>query len=460
MPFRSINPATLETCGEWTAMSPGEVIAAVGRAGEAFAGFTRVGVGARAAMLGKLAREMSADREAMALLATQEMGKPITQARIEVDRCVHALELLTVEGPKWLAEEPRASEAAYSGVRFDPVGVILGVMPWNFPFWQIVRFASGVLLAGNGVLVKPAPSTAGCALRLEGCFRRAGFGEGVYITLLAEVEDLEAVVAHDAVAGVSLTGSVRAGRALATLGARFGKPAVLELGGSDAFVVLDDGDVAAAAKAAAGARCFNSGQSCIAAKRFIATAGVYEAFREAFAGAMGALRVGDPAEERTEVGPLARGDLLEGLRGQFRAAVSAGGRVVGAPGEVPVRGHYFAPTVVELPHPGAARHLHNPAWTAETFGPLAVLVRAEDRGQALALAADSRYGLGLSIWTKDVAGARAAAGGMAVGNVYINAPVKSNVRLPFGGVGDSGYGRELGSEGVRQFTNVKTVWVG
>lgn len=460
MPFRSINPATLESGASWASMGPGEVIAAVGRAEASFEAFAKVGVHEKAEKLAALAREMTADRDALAALATFEMGKPITQSRIEVDRCVHALEFLAGAAEKWLGEEVRPTEAKYSAVRFDPMGVILGVMPWNFPYWQIVRFAAGALVAGNCVLIKPAPSTTGCAVRLEGCFRRAGFGEGVYTTLLAEVEDLEAVVAHDAVAGVSLTGSVKAGRALATLAARFGKPSVLELGGSDAFVVLDDADVGVAAKAAAGARCFNTGQSCIAAKRFIATGGVYEAFRDAMAEALYAMRVGDPTDGATEIGPLAREDLLVGLKRQYQAALDAGAKVVGTPAGVPSRGHYFAPTLLELPVPKGARNLHNPAWTAETFGPLAVIVRAEDRTHALALAADSRYGLGMSVWTGDVAWARAAAGGQAVGNVFINAPVKSNVRLPFGGVRDSGYGRELGAEGVRQFTNVKTVWVG
>jgi succinate-semialdehyde dehydrogenase/glutarate-semialdehyde dehydrogenase len=433
------------------------VIAAVGRAGEAFvAGFT---VASRAAALARLAGELRSHREPLARLATAEMGKPITQSRIEIDRCVHALEYLSAEGPGWLAEDPRDSEASYSAVRFDPLGVILGVMPWNFPYWQIVRFASGALLAGNTVLIKPAPSTVGCALALQERCRAAGLTEGVYTTLLAELPDLEAVVAHDAVAAVSLTGSVRAGRALAVLAARFGKPAVLELGGSDAFIVLDDADVAAAAFAGAGARCFNAGQSCIAAKRFIATAGVYDDLKNRLAAAMAQFRVGDPAEESTEVGPLARQDLLEALRDQLRAGVRAGGKVVEAappPPGLPATGHFFAPTLLELdgPNPGS-----NPCWSQETFGPLAVIVQARDTEHALALASESRYGLGASLWTQNRPLARSLAERLPVGNVSINAAVKSNVRLPFGGVRDSGFGRELGAEGVRQFTNIKTVWV-
>lgn len=451
MSFRSINPATLEVLGEYPSLTEEGVLGMVATAGEAFrksGGWASLSVAQRGDRLAEVGRIIRSRAEELAQLATTEMGKPIRQSRAEVEKCASGLEFVGGKAPIWLMPERREERGA---VRFEPLGVLLAVMPWNFPYWQIVRFCCGALAAGNCVMIKPAPSTVGCALSLEKCFREAGLGAGVYSTLLAEVDDLEVAVADEAVAAVSLTGSVKAGRALAAVAARHGKPAVLELGGSDPFVVLEDADVSAAAKAAAAARCLNSGQSCIAAKRFIAVGKIYDAFKQAFVAEMQALKVGDPADETTDVGPLARGDLREALVDQLLAAKAKGATALCKGGPIDGMGYYFAPEILELSVP------EGPAWVQETFGPLAALIRADDETQAISLANTTRFGLGASVWTRS-----GRAGELAplfqAGNVFFNDTVKSLPGLPFGGIKDSGMGRELGVEGMRAFTNIKTVW--
>lgn len=455
MPFVSVNPATGQTLGSFPSLSPDELTGRLELAARAFEAFSRLDVAERARHLLRWGEVLRAQRERLALRATCEMGKPIAQSRAEVDRCVHALTFLAGHGPEYLAPEIRPSALGHAVVRFDPLGVVLGVMPWNFPYWQIVRFAAGAVVAGNVVLVKPAPSTAGCALLLEDAVREAGWPAGVYQTLLVEVEDLPRVVAHPAVAAVSLTGSVRAGRSLATLAAAHLKPAVLELGGSDALVVLDDADVDAAAETAARARCINSGQSCIAAKRFIVTAGVYDRFRDRFVEAFGRMTVGDPLDQRTDIGPLARAELCEQLhelvrrsRPQVRVLYPT------SPLPLPGGGAFFPPTVLEVP---SDVPVLPPVWTEETFGPVAVLRRAADADDAFVLAADSPYALGCSVWTADPDAYAGQLARLPAGSVFVNGMVRSTPELPFGGQRWSGYGRELGREGVRQFTNVKTV---
>lgn len=454
MPFRSTHPATGEALSEHAALSPADVIAATGRAGAAFPDWAGTAVERRCEPLVRWAQSIRDRHEELARLASLEMGKPVVQSRQELDRCVAGLEYVAAHAPAWLAEERReVSGAAMAFVRHEPMGVLLAVMPWNFPYWQIVRFACGALAAGNTVLIKPAPNTAGCALALEACAREAGLAEGVYTTLLAEVSDLEAVIAQDAVAAVSLTGSVRAGRALAMLGAKYGKPAVLELGGSDPFVVLDDADVTAAARAAAAARLMNSGQSCVCAKRFIVTPDAYAAFREAVVAEFRRHRLGDPLYDTTDVGPLARADLRDTLADQLARAARGATPLLGGGPLADRPGCFFAPEILELAAPAG------PVWTEETFGPLAALVRAESEAHAVTLANATPFGLGASIWSRDVSRARTIAGRITAGFVSINAPVRPHPALPFGGTKASGHGRELGSEGVRQFTHTKALWI-
>lgn len=453
MAFESVNPATGERLASYEPATESQLRSTLDRVAEGVYQVAATPPDERAARLRRLAGVLGRDRSDLSLLATREMGKPITQSRAEVDRCVQALHFLADHGPGWLVPEQRPCGLGEATVRFDPLGGVLGVMPWNFPYWQLVRFAAGALLAGNVVLIKPAPSTVGCALALHRAFREAGFEAGTYETLLAEVRDLPVVVGHPAVAAVSLTGSVRAGRSLAALAGSCGKPAVLELGGSDAFVVLDDADVPAAARAAAAARCLNSGQSCIAAKRFIATDGIYPAFRDAFMAEMDRLRVGDPLDERTDIGPLARFDLRDQVLELVRRSTHNSTVIYPTrPKPLPDRGAYVHPMILEVTQSELPA-----AWHCEVFGPVAVLRWARDTAEAFELAAGSDFGLGCSVWTRSPRAHADAAARLPVGNVFFNGMVRSTAELPFGGVKDSGFGRELGREGVRQFTNVKTV---
>jgi succinate-semialdehyde dehydrogenase/glutarate-semialdehyde dehydrogenase len=338
-------------------------------------------------------------------------------------------------------------------VRFDPLGVVLAVMPWNFPFWQVFRCAVPALLAGNAVALKHASNVTGCALAIAAAFRAAGFPEDVFTALLVPARGVGEILAHPAVRGVSLTGSEAAGRQVAALAGASLRKTVLELGGSDPFIVLADADVEATARQAALARTVNSGQSCIAAKRFIVEEPLAASFEDALVRSMAALRVGDPRDRATQVGPLARPDLLEDLEAQVRRTVAAGATLRLGGRRMTGPGCYFPPTVLTGVGPGMA------AFDEETFGPVAPVTRARDAEHALELANRTRYGLGASVWTADPARGRALAARLEAGAVFVNETVRSDARLPFGGVKCSGYGRELGASGLREFVNVKSVWV-
>jgi acyl-CoA reductase-like NAD-dependent aldehyde dehydrogenase len=384
---------------------------------------------------------------------TQEMGKPISQAEAEVAKCAMTCDWFADHAAALLDPEPVATEAAASFVRFDPLGVVLAIMPWNFPFWQVIRCAAPALAAGNTVVLKHASNVPGCALALEDAFRKAGFPEGAFTTLMIPARAVGDVIAHPAVRAVSLTGSEAAGRQVAALAGASLKKTVLELGGSDAFVVLADADVEHAARQAAAARTINNGQSCIAAKRFIVEEPVAARFESAFIESMAVLRMGDPRDRTVQVGPLARRDLVDELAHQVRRTVAAGAMLRLGGRRQTGSGCFFPPTVLTGVLPGMA------AFDEETFGPVAPVTRARDAEQALELANCSRYGLGGSIWTADAERGCALAARFEAGAVFVNETVKSDPRLPFGGVKDSGYGRELAAFGLREFVNVKTVWV-
>jgi succinate-semialdehyde dehydrogenase/glutarate-semialdehyde dehydrogenase len=451
--MRAVNPTTGETLREYAEHDAAEIDRRLGRAVQGFATWRRTSLAERAAPLRAAAEVLRRDRDALARLMTLEMGKPIAQSESEVDKCAWACEHYAERGAADLAPESIATDASRSLVRFDPLGVVLAVMPWNFPLWQVFRAAVPALMAGNVVVLKHASNVPGSALAAERVFRDAGLPAGVFTTLLVTAEVAEALIDRDEIQAVTLTGSEAAGMSLGARAGRALKKIVLELGGSDPFIVLADADPERTAAQAVAARVINNGQSCIAAKRFIVEAPVAERFERAFAEGMARLRVGDPLERSTELGPLARADLLDALDEQVRDSVAHGAALLTG-GSRPARsGFFYAPTVLAQVTPGM------PAFDQETFGPVAAVTRARDADHAVELANHSSFGLGASVWTADAARGEALAAAIEAGSVFVNGAVKSDPRLPFGGIKRSGHGRELSAFGIREFVNVKTVWV-
>jgi succinate-semialdehyde dehydrogenase/glutarate-semialdehyde dehydrogenase len=453
MTIASVNPATGAVLATFEEHGPGTVEHALERAAERFRTFRALPIGERAARLAGAAEILEAERARCAETMTLEMGKPIGAAIAEVEKCAWVCRYYAEHAERFLAPEPVATDAGESGVRYEPLGAVLAVMPWNFPFWQVFRCAAPALAAGNVALLKHASNVPQSALAIEEIFLRAGFPEGCFATLLVGSAAVAALLDDPRIAAVSLTGSEAAG---AAVGARAGgriKKCVLELGGSDPFVVLPSADLERAAATAVAARTVNSGQSCIAAKRFVVHEAVYDRFVERLVSGMAALRVGEPLDPRTEVGPLATAALRAELAGQVERSVAAGARLL-LGGEAPDRpGFFYAPTVLAEPVPGT------PAWSEELFGPVAVVFRARDLDHALELANGTEFGLGASAWTNDPAEQERLVRELEAGSVFVNGMVKSDPRLPFGGVKRSGFGRELSVHGIREFVNVKTVWI-
>lgn len=458
MPLVSVNPATGRELAHYPSATPAEALAALVAAQAAFETWSARPLAERCRALARLAAELRVRAEALAGRMADEMGKPVAAGRAEVEKCALACTHYAAHAADYLAPEPVATEFAASYVAYRPLGVLLAIMPWNFPLWQLVRVAAPAIAAGNAVLVKPAPSVPGCALDLVDAFAAAGIPPGIFQAPLIDIDADPGIVpdliAHPATAGVTLTGSTRAGRAVAALAGAHLKPTVLELGGSDAYVVLADADLDAAVEACATSRLINGGQSCIAAKRFIVEAPVRPAFERRLAEALASARMGDPRDPATTLGPLARRDLRDALHRQVVASVAAGARCV-LGGQLPEGpGAYYPPTLLTGVRPGM------PAFDDETFGPVAAVVEAADVEAAVALANASRYGLGAAVFTRDVArGERLAVERLAAGAAFVNGYVRSDPRLPFGGVRDSGYGRELGRHGMRTWVNAKTVVV-
>jgi succinate-semialdehyde dehydrogenase / glutarate-semialdehyde dehydrogenase len=450
----SVNPSTGEELARFAPLSDAEVDAALTGAFVAQASWRRRPMGDRTRLLRAMARVLRANREEYARLITAEMGKPIGESEAEIAKCALTCEHYAEHAHGYLADEPVASDAAESAVVYDPLGVVLAVMPWNYPFWQFFRFAAPALAAGNGALLKHAGNVPGCARALEALAREAGAPEGLVRNLPIDVARVAGVIADDRVAAVTLTGSTRAGALVAAQAGAALKKQVLELGGSDPFVVLADADVAAAAATAVRSRFGNSGQSCVNAKRLIVAESVAEEFAAAFLSHARALRVGDPARRDTDVGPLARADLRDTLHDQVLrtlgegATLLLGGRPVDGPG------FFYEPTVLDHVTPSMT------AFREETFGPVAPLIRAAGDDEAIRLAGDTEFGLAATLWTADVARARELARRIDAGAVFVNGMVASDPRLPFGGVGKSGYGRELGRHGIQEFVNAKTLWIG
>jgi succinate-semialdehyde dehydrogenase/glutarate-semialdehyde dehydrogenase len=452
--MRSTNPATGLPLGDHPEADGATVERRLASARDAFAVWRSVPIAERAAGLLRLARVLRARRDPLAALMTAEMGKPIAAAEAEVDKCAWVCEHYAEHGASYLAPEPAASDARRSFVRYDPLGIVLAVMPWNFPLWQVFRCAAPALVAGNGVVLKHASNVPGCALAIESVFDEAALTPGIFVSLLLGADAVGGLIDHPAIAAVSLTGSEAAGRAVAARAGAAIKKTVLELGGSDAFVVLADADPARAAAQAVLARTLNNGQSCIAAKRFIVEAPLAERFEDEMIARMRALTMGDPADRSVQLGPLARHDLRLELQSQVDRSVEAGARLRLGGRIPPGPGWFYPPTVLTRVAPGM------PAFDEETFGPLAAITRARDAAQAIELANRSRFGLGASLWTGDPARGEALAAGIEAGAVFVNGIVKSDPRLPFGGIKRSGYGRELGALGIREFVNAKAVWIG
>ena len=387
-------------------------------------------------------------------LITIEMGKPIGEAKAEIEKCAWACDHFAENAELYLADERVPSNARQSLVAFEPLGVVLAVMPWNFPFWQVVRFGAPALMAGNAAVLKHASNVPQCALAIEEAVRDAGFPEGLLRTVLVSGGAIEPLIADDRIRAVTLTGSSDTGSRIAELAGRALKKTVLELGGSDPFIVLADADLDAAATTGARDRNQNAGQSCIAAKRFIAERSVADDFERKFAKAVEDLVVGDPLDPKTQVGPLARRDLLEAIERQVDASVRMGGRILTGGERIPGKGFFYRPSVLTDVTPNM------PVFKEETFGPVAAVIRVRDADEAVRTANDSAYGLGASLWTRDAERGDRLARRIESGSVFINGMVASDPRLPFGGIKRSGYGRELSAFGIREFTNIQTIWIG
>src|SRR3954468_15366959 len=453
----TLNPATGERLAEYPVFTDAEVDAALTAADAAQRAWAGLPMPDRAAVLRRIAAILREERDALALLVTREMGKPLAEARAEVEKCATTCDYYAENAAAFLADEPVATNADRSWISYEPVGVVLAVMPWNFPLWQVLRFAAPALMAGNAALLKHSPNTTGCALAVQRIVTAAGAPDGLFTALVVAEADVPAVtrrlIGDSRVGAVTITGSERAGRAVGAAAGDAIKKSVLELGGSDAFVVLSDADVPRVAALAAHGRLMNAGQSCISPKRLVVDASVAEQFTRLLVAEVEALVVGDPEAPGTDVGPMARADLRDGVHRQVEASVAAGARVL--TGGRPLDGHgcFYAPTVLADVAPGQV------AYGEEIFGPVATVMVADGDDEAVRIANDTRFGLGASVWTSDPARGVAVARRIRSGHAFVNALVASDPRLPFGGTRASGYGRELAAAGIREFVNVRSWWV-
>lgn len=454
MPIESINPTTGEVLKTFAEMSPAEVDEAIATAQAVYREWRKTPLAERAARLRAAATYLRAHRDELAKLATLEMGKPIVQAEAEVDKSALGCEYYAEQAAGMLADNPMPSTASESFVEYPPLGVILAVMPWNFPYWQVFRPIGPAVMAGNAMVLKHSSNVPQCSLAIEKVMREAGFPDGLFRALLISSRQVEPIIEDPRVRMVTLTGSDAAGRQVAATAGRCLKKTVLELGGSDPYIVLQDADLDLAAKTAAVARNQNSGQSCIAAKRFLVHEAVADEFEQRFVDAVAAMKVGDPMDRSTQIGPLARADLVDTLDAQVQETLRQGGKLLLGGKRLERPGFFYAPTIVTNVSPSMTM------FREETFGPAAAITRVRSEDEAITLANDTIYGLGASLWTRNLEAGKKLARQIESGQVFINGMVASDPRLPFGGVKASGYGRELSTIGLRELVNIQTVWIG
>ncbi len=453
MTIATINPATGETLREFEPLTDAQLEEKIENAAATFREHRRTSFDERASKMRRAAAILETEKDKFGALMTTEMGKTLRAAIQEVEKCALVCRYYAEHAARHLADEVVETDATRSFVRYQPSGVVLAVMPWNFPFWQVFRFAAPALMAGNVGLLKHASNVPQCALAIEEIFHRAGFPEGAFQTLLIGSDKVERVLGDPRIVAATLTGSEPAGSRVASEAGRCIKKTVLELGGSDPFIVMPSADLDAAVKTAIKARTINNGQSCIAAKRFIIDAAVYDDFARRFVAGMESLTVGDPFDDATDIGPLATPDIRETLEEQVRASVAAGARILTGGKRLEIKGNYYPPTVL------ADIDEDSPAYGDELFGPVALLFRARDIVDAIRIANDTDFGLGASAWTTDAGERDRFVEEIEAGAVFINGMVASDPRLPFGGIKHSGYGRELSAQGIREFVNIKTVWI-
>lgn len=450
----SINPATGAKIRSYELHSQQEVNAALDAAVVAQQAWRDVPITERVKLLTRLAEVLRAGKSEYAALITDEMGKPITEAEAEIEKCAVTCEFYAEAAPRFLADEPVASNATESAIVFDPLGIVLAIMPWNYPFWQLFRFAAPAFAAGNGAILKHANNVPGSALAIEDVMVKAGCPDGLFKTLLIDSRDVADIIADDRIAAVTLTGSTEVGSIVASQAGKALKKQVLELGGSDPFIVLEDADIDLAAEVAVKARYTNVGQSCVNAKRFIVVDSIADEFAEKFVANVKKLVVGDPTDRATTIGPMARANLRDDLHHQVKRSIEQGADLLLGGEPLEGEGFFYPPTVLDNVKPDQV------AFCQETFGPVSAIIRASSEDEAIALANRTEFGLGAAIWTRDIDKARRLARKIDAGAVFINGMVASDARIPFGGIKKSGYGRELGSYGIKEFVNIKTLWVG
>jgi succinate-semialdehyde dehydrogenase/glutarate-semialdehyde dehydrogenase len=451
--MKSINPYTQKSIAEYQEFDENKTFDLIERTDDGFHSWKELSYNQRGEHFNRLAKLLREQKEKLARLITSEMGKIIGESEAEIEKCAWLCEHYAEHAEDLLQPQSYSTDASKSYVRFDPIGIVYGIMPWNFPFWQVLRAAVPTMMAGNTFLLKHAPNVQGCAFAIERLFREAGFPENVFTNLVISIETSDKVIAHPLVRGVTLTGSRRAGQQVASVAGQHLKKTVMELGGSDPYIVLADAQFNESCKTGVCSRMLNSGQVCIAAKRFIVVEDILDQFIEEQKLLLENMWLGDPTDERTDMGPMAREDLLLNIEKQVEESVKMGAEIITGGERMDDRSWFYKPTLITKVRKGM------PVYDEETFGPVSVVIPAKDPEDAIRIANDTIYGLGASLWTQNLELAEKLASKIEAGAVFINGMTKSDPRLPFGGTKQSGYGRELGDYGIKEFTNIKTVWI-